>query len=133
VIPQNRIQEILQDEHGALFDGHEGVAKTRFNLTKSYWWPCMDKDIAEFLQNCGTCQKTKISRYSPNLLTPSLVCSKTHQQVHLDMIAAPVASGNNNKYILSFTNAFSKYPELVAISDRTPETVAKAIFTRWIC
>ena len=49
MIPQNRIQEILKDEHGALFNGHEGVAKTRFNLTKKYWWPCMDKDIAEFL------------------------------------------------------------------------------------
>jgi hypothetical protein len=31
------------------------------------------------------------------------------------MIAAPVASGNNNRYILSFTDAFSKYAELVAI------------------
>jgi hypothetical protein len=53
--------------------------------------------------------------------------------VHLDMIAAPVASGNNNRYILSFTDPLSKYAELVAISDRTPETCAKAIFTRWIC
>jgi hypothetical protein len=93
----------------------------------------MDKDIAEFLQNCGTCQKTKISQNSPNLLTPSSVCLKTHQRVLLDMIVAPVASGNNNRYILSFTDAFSKYAELVAISDRTPETVVKAIFTRWIC
>ena len=49
------------------------------------------------------------------------------------MIVAPVASGNNKRYILSFTDAFSKYAELVAISDRTLETVAKAIFTRWIC
>jgi hypothetical protein len=49
------------------------------------------------------------------------------------MFAAPVASGKNNRYILSFTDAFSKYTELVAISDRTPETVEKAIFTRWIC
>jgi hypothetical protein len=48
----------------------------------------MDKDLAEFLQNCETCQKTKLSRNAPNLLTPSSVCSKTHQQVHLDMIAA---------------------------------------------
>jgi hypothetical protein len=99
------------------------------NLTKKYWWPCMD--IAEFLRNCGTCQKTKISRNAPN--PTSLVCSKTHQRVHLDMITAPVASGNNNRYILSFTNAFSKYGELVAISDQTAETVAKAIFNRWIC
>jgi hypothetical protein len=56
MIPQNRIQEILKDEHGALFNGHKGVAKTRFNLTKKFWWPCMDKDITEFLQNCGTLQ-----------------------------------------------------------------------------
>jgi hypothetical protein len=78
----------------------------------------MDKDIADFLQNCGTCQKAKLSRNDPpNLLTPSSVCSKTYQQVHLDMFAAPVASGKNNRYIYSFTNAFSKYTELVAISD----------------
>jgi hypothetical protein len=49
------------------------------------------------------------------------------------MIAAPVASGNNYRYILSFTDAVSKYAELVAIFDRRAETVAKAIFTKWIC
>ncbi len=83
----------------------------------------MNKDIKEFLRNCETCLKTKIIRNSPNLLTPSLVCSKTHQWVHLDIIAAPVASGNNNRYILSFTEFkyFSNYVELMAIFDRTPK------------
>jgi hypothetical protein len=38
-VPLNRIQDILKNEHGALFDGHEGVAKTRFNLSKKYYWP----------------------------------------------------------------------------------------------
>ncbi len=33
VLPHNWIQDILNDEYGALFKGHEGVAKTRFNLT----------------------------------------------------------------------------------------------------
>jgi hypothetical protein len=46
------------------------------------------------------------------------------------MIAAPVASGNNNRYILNFIDDFSKYAKLVAISERTPETVAKTIFNR---
>ncbi len=32
-----------------------------------------------------------------------------------------------------FVRAVSKYTELVAISDRTAETVAKAIFAKWIC
>jgi hypothetical protein len=84
-------------------------------------------EIVEFVR------RPNLAKPSPptNLLTPSSVCLKTHQQVHLDMIAALVASNNNNnRYIFSFTKAFSKYAELVGISDRTPETVAKAIFTR---
>ncbi len=34
---------------------------------------------------------------------------------------------------MRFTNAFSKNVELVAIPDWTPETVAKAVFDKWIC
>ncbi len=70
VIPRNQIHETLKDEHGTLFDRHDGVAKTRFNLTKKYWWPCMDKNIANFLKKCVTCQKIKLSQNNPtNLLT----------------------------------------------------------------
>ncbi len=73
VIQQNWIQEILKDELVALFDRHDGVAKTRFNLTKKYWWP----SIADFLKNCRPFQKAKLSRNTlPNLLTPSLVLFK---------------------------------------------------------
>jgi hypothetical protein len=54
-----------------------------------------------------------------------VVCSKTHQRVHLDITAASVPSGNNNRYVLSFTDPISKYAELVAIPDRTQKMVAK--------
>ncbi len=50
VLPQNRIQEVLKDKHGALFNGHEGVAKTRFNLTKKYCWPCMTGTLQNFFE-----------------------------------------------------------------------------------
>jgi hypothetical protein len=38
-----------------------------------------------------------------------------------------MASSNNNHYILSFTEAFSMYVKLVAITEQTPEKVAKEI------
>jgi hypothetical protein len=38
-----------------------------------------------------------------------------------------------NKYILTITDAFTKYPEIFAIPNKEAETVADAEFTKWIC
>ena len=37
------------------------------------------------------------------------------------------------KYIMVVTDAFSKYVELIAIPDKQAETVANALFTKWLC
>jgi hypothetical protein len=38
-----------------------------------------------------------------------------------------------NKYILTITDAFTKYSKIVAIPNKETETVADAVFTKWIC
>jgi hypothetical protein len=34
---------------------------------------------------------------------------------------------------MCITDAFSKFAELIAIPDKCAETVANALFTRWLC
>jgi hypothetical protein len=41
--------------------------------------------------------------------------------------------GRNKKYILTITDAFTKYVELVALPNKEAPTVCEAIFNRWIC
>ena len=38
-----------------------------------------------------------------------------------------------NKYVLTMTDAFIKYAEIVAIPNKEATMVADAIFAKWIC
>jgi hypothetical protein len=38
-----------------------------------------------------------------------------------------------NKYILTITDAFTKYSGIMAIPNKEAETVADAVVTKWIC
>ena len=134
VIPRNMVGQTLKDAHGTLFSGHEGIAKTRARITQNYWWPAMDGDIANFIKTCGKCQKTRTDiKQKPDLLTPLPICTEPNQRIHADLFGALKTSGKNKKFVLTITDAFTKYAELVAIPNKEAETVADAIFSFYIC
>ena len=54
-------------------------------------------------------------------------------RVHIDLFGPMKTSASGKKYIMCITDAFSRYAELVAIPDKTAETVAEALFQRWLC
>ena len=54
-------------------------------------------------------------------------------RMHADLHGPLKTSGNNKKYILVMTDAFTKYVILVAINNKEAETVTEAIFKKWIC
>ena len=134
VLPQKSVNKALNEGHGTLFTGHEGCAKTKARITQNYWWPQMDKDIAEFIKSCEKCQKTRTDVHpKPDLLTSLPICTEINQRVHADLFGDLRTTDKQKKFILSMTDAFSKYVELVAIPNKEAETVADAIFEHWIC
>jgi hypothetical protein len=94
----------------------------------------MDGQINKHLRECDKCQRTKKDkRPTTNFSSPLPQCSMPNQRVHKDLFGPLKMSGSGKKYIMSITDAFSKYVELVAIPDKTPTTVASALFSRWLC
>ena len=51
----------------------------------------------------------------------------------MDLFGPCKTSDTGNKYVLTMTDAFTKYAEIVAIPNKEAVTVAYAIFTKWIC
>ena len=51
----------------------------------------------------------------------------------MDLFGPLKTSQSGKKYIIVVTDAFTKYMELIAIPDKQAETVATALFTRWLC
>jgi hypothetical protein len=133
-VPQSLVPHVLQDAHGHILAGHEGIFKTKERILQCYFWPGMDKDIIEHLKACHTCQVKKNNyKPPPALLSPLPQCTAPNQRVHADLFGPLKTSGNQKKYILSITDAFTKYVELVALPNKETTTVSQAIFNRWIC
>jgi hypothetical protein len=132
-VPESMRMDILKEAHGGQFTGHDGIFKTRERILNCYYWPGMDKDINEFIKRCVKCQQRSKTTAPHTELQPLPQCSEPNQRVHADLFGPLKTSGSGKKYILCITDAFTKYIELVALPDKEAETVAQALFNRWIC
>ena len=133
-LPETLIEAVLQDAHGHLLLGHDGIFKTKERLFQCFYWPGMDTDIANHLQCCHKCQiRKKSDKTGPVLVTLLPQPTEPNQQVHSNLFGPLHTSGNSKKYILCITDAFPKYVELVALPNKEAPIVAQGIFERWFC
>jgi hypothetical protein len=134
LLPQNLKDQVMQQAHGTLMAGHDGVLKTKERILSCYYWNGMDQDINQFIKNCHKCQiRRPQSNHSPALLTPLPQGTEPNQRVHADLFGPLRASDNRKKYILCMTDAFTKYVELVALENKEASTVTTAMFEKWFC
>jgi hypothetical protein len=45
-------KEIITEAHNSKFAGHSGRFKMQERLRQDFWWPHMDKDIKEHINQC---------------------------------------------------------------------------------
>ncbi|KAA0056178.1 DNA/RNA polymerases superfamily protein [Cucumis melo var. makuwa] len=56
---------ILEETHSSAYAMHPGSTKMYRTLKKTYWWPGMKQDIAEYVDRCLICQQVKPVRQRP--------------------------------------------------------------------
>ncbi|KAA0066738.1 DNA/RNA polymerases superfamily protein [Cucumis melo var. makuwa] len=62
---------ILEEAHNSAYAMHPGSTKMYRTLKKTYWWPGMKREIAEYVDRCLICQQVKPVRQRPGgLLNP---------------------------------------------------------------
>ena len=133
VLPNSLVHEAIRAAHGAALTGHAGRAKTKARLMQMYYWPRMEVDIAQFLEECLECQKAAKPKPPRTFLKPLPTCSSPNQRVHLDLFGPLKTPTMAKGYILCITDACTKYVEAVPISNKLAETVAQHVFDHWIC
>ena len=116
VVPPTVRKTILDELH----EGHPGISRMR-SLARSYvWWPRMDEEIAETVQNCTTCQQhQKPPAEAP--LHPWEWPDRPWSRLHMDF-AGPFMG----KMFLIVIDAHSKWLEVLPMTKITAEeTIAK--------
>jgi putative transposase len=134
VCPDSLKKQVMDVAHCAWTGGHCGRQRTVDRILLGYWWPGMHYDVDSFLAKCIRCQELGGRKPDPSPLQSLPLCEEPNFRVHMDLFGPlRTRSKSGAKYIIVITDAFSKYTELVAIVDKTAETVAKAFFESWIC
>ena len=84
----------------------------------------MDK----FVQCCVTCQKSDRQLKKTGILHPIPIQPEFWSRVGVDLIGSLEETAAGNKYILTCVDAFTKWPEAVALPDKSAKSVADALY-----
>ncbi len=86
ILPQTLVNDVLQEAHGHLLTGHDGIYKTKERIFQCYYWPGMDANISDHLKTCHKCQIGHNNhRPAPTLLTPLPQPTEPNQRIHADL------------------------------------------------
>ena len=131
-VPQNLKQKVLLQFHDS--NGHMGIDKTFDAIASKYYWPTLYKEVAEYVSKCITCQKRGLRKQKPSLQetdSPPFAFAK----IGLDLSGPYPVTLSGNKYIATFVDWYSGWPEAFPIPDKTGETIShlllEEIFPRY--
>ena len=117
VIPESLRDILLKDLHAE----HFGIVKMKQLARKYLWWPKLDKEIEETVKSCTACQEEAKSPNASQQASWSWP-GGPWKRIHIDY-AGPFLG----KMFLVVVDAYSKYLEIVPMSNATSTTTITAL------
>ncbi|KAG5867153.1 hypothetical protein JTB14_016230 [Gonioctena quinquepunctata] len=103
------VNKVLEDFHDSPLAGHQGQQKTLLNIKKIFY-------IINYCIKCDACNRRKTSPHMKKVplqkFTPT---QEPWELTSMDIIGPLVTSMNGNRYLLTFQDYFTKYPEVYQI------------------
>ena len=109
---------LLEEAHASTYSGHLGRDKTLKHLSAHYWWPTMQKDVAEYCSKCDTCQRMK-SRNSkkPGELQSLPAPEAPWLDITMDFVFGFPRNRQSNDGVLVVCDRFSKMAHFIPTNE----------------
>ena len=103
---------------------------TKYKVLKNFYWPGIGQDITKFCKACDRCQRTaKHSSSKAPLVITAPPISRPFHKVATDVVGPLPLTPRKNRYILTYIDLGSRYPEAVPLRTTTSRVVADALLT----
>jgi hypothetical protein len=96
-------------------------------LAKKYFWPTMREDVEAYCKACEVCQEVKSPNRPGRQSLRSIAVNGVFERIAMDILGPLPMTYQGNKYVLVIQEYLTKWPVVVALSDQTANTVAKAL------
>ena len=133
VIPELFKQVVLDENHNLIFSGHLGTKKTYQRLAEKYYWRGMYHSVQEWINMCVDCAMKKTGPDKNRGDMRSITVSRPLEIVGADILEPLPITSQGNRYILVFTDHFTKWVEAIAIPKQSAEIVAKCFVEEFVC
>jgi hypothetical protein len=108
VVPEKMRREVLEWAHGDIMSGHLGIEKTLDRLKNRFYWKGMHADVENWINECLTC----VSKKKPTTVDYIMsipVEPIPFARIGMDFLGPLPTTEDGNRYILTFTDYFTKY------------------------
>ena len=127
VIPASMRNEILQSCHDDPLSGHLGFKKTYNKLRERLHWKNMYSDCDFRCKSCVDCATKKTPKQLSKAPSLPIPANYPFEKVAVDVLGPFPTSENNNKYIIIFTDTFTRWPEAFAVQSADKDTTASLL------
>ena len=116
VIPPAMRSSVLSKIH----EGHLGIEKCRRRARDLVYWPGLNSDVTQLVNNCSTCMKYSSKQQQENL-QPHEIPTCPSQKIGADLFTY------DNKDYLVVCDYYSNFPEITSLSKTTSAAVICAM------
>ncbi|KAA3474756.1 reverse transcriptase [Gossypium australe] len=110
------IRKVLHEAHSGCLSVQPGSTKMYNDLKKWYWWPCMKKDISEFVSRCLICQQVKTEHQVPSgLLQPIMVLEWKWDRITMDFVTCLPLTSNKKDVVWVVVDRLTKLAYFVPV------------------
>lgn len=134
-VPPDTISRVIENHHDHPLYCHPGVTATYALLRPLYFWPHMQKEIAEYIHNCETCARTKVAGRTK---VPPLKARISENKFHtwfVDLMGPYTPSHRGNKYLIVTSDLCSKWVEAKPVRQASTQAILafleNEVFTRF--
>ena len=118
---------ILREFHDAPMHGHPGQERTQHAIERTFWWPCLARDVADYVRTCDSCQCNKPRNTLPGgTLQPLPIPAEKWESICMDFIVHLPKTPRGHDAIAVFVDRLTKMVHLApTTSDVNAEGTAK--------
>jgi IS30 family transposase len=91
-------------------------------------WSCMSKDVTQWVKDCQTCSRAKVTRQPAAALQPIPVPRQWFSHIHMDI----VVSREGFHYLFTIIGRSSRMLEAVPLANIETETCRDALINQWV-